>query len=339
MKKYLLPKEGTFYKANLHMHTNISDGKMTVEETKLEYQKRGYSIVAFTDHEIMLPHTDLTDDKFLAITSTEISTNKLRNVDFSFNKTYHLNIYSKEPLKSDFNTFDIKKVWLKDSLNYLTDKQKEINYDRVYDINIINDIIKKANEEGCLVSYNHPVWSLQDYSDYSELKGLWGVEWYNNACVRMGYPDSIKVVDDLLRKGERVYPLATDDAHSFGDCFGGFVMVKAEKLEYDTVFNALKNGDFYSSTKPEIYELSFEDGLINIKTSPVKTIMLSTDRRMSKRIDADDNMISEVTFDIKNYLSHIGDNVHEHQYVRLTIIDECGNYAHTRAYFIDELIG
>ena len=34
MKKYLLPKEGNFYKANLHCHTTISDGRMTVEETK-----------------------------------------------------------------------------------------------------------------------------------------------------------------------------------------------------------------------------------------------------------------------------------------------------------------
>ena len=40
MKKYLLPKDGDFYKANLHMHTNISDGKMTIEETKQELINR-----------------------------------------------------------------------------------------------------------------------------------------------------------------------------------------------------------------------------------------------------------------------------------------------------------
>ena len=75
MKKYLLPKEGKFYKANLHMHTNISDGRMTVEETKREFMKRGYSIVAFTDHEVMVPHMDLNEENFLAITSTEIIVN------------------------------------------------------------------------------------------------------------------------------------------------------------------------------------------------------------------------------------------------------------------------
>lgn len=39
MKKYLIPNEGKFYKANLHMHTTVSDGKMTPEEVKEEYMK------------------------------------------------------------------------------------------------------------------------------------------------------------------------------------------------------------------------------------------------------------------------------------------------------------
>ena len=31
---YLLPKEGTFYKANLHCHTVVSDGDLTPEQVK-----------------------------------------------------------------------------------------------------------------------------------------------------------------------------------------------------------------------------------------------------------------------------------------------------------------
>ena len=33
---YLLPKEGTFYKANLHCHTVVSDGDLTPEQVKDE---------------------------------------------------------------------------------------------------------------------------------------------------------------------------------------------------------------------------------------------------------------------------------------------------------------
>jgi hypothetical protein len=274
MKKYLLPKDGKFYKANLHMHTTISDGQMTVEEVKKAYLEKGYSIVAFSDHEVMVPHYDLTDDNFLAITSTEILINKKTLIDGSFRKTYHLNIFSPIAKKAEFNTFNEDIIWKKHSLEYVTPKQREIKHDRIYDVNEINEIIRKANSEGCLVSYNHPVWSLQNYSDYIGLKGLWGVEWYNTGCVRAGFPDTMQPIDDLLRQGERVFPLATDDAHIIDDCFSGFVMIKSHELKYDSIFNALKNGDFYSSTKPEIYEITYEDGKINIKTSPVKKNIL-----------------------------------------------------------------
>ena len=37
MKKYLLPENGNFYKANLHCHTTVSDGNWTPEEVKKNY--------------------------------------------------------------------------------------------------------------------------------------------------------------------------------------------------------------------------------------------------------------------------------------------------------------
>ena len=50
MRKYLLPETGNFYKSNLHCHTTMSDGQKTPEEIKELYMKKGYSIVAYTDH-------------------------------------------------------------------------------------------------------------------------------------------------------------------------------------------------------------------------------------------------------------------------------------------------
>ena len=45
MKQYLLPKDGRFYKANLHIHSNLSDGTLSPEEIK----KAGMDIY-FVDH-------------------------------------------------------------------------------------------------------------------------------------------------------------------------------------------------------------------------------------------------------------------------------------------------
>ena len=97
MRKYLLGGKGKFYKANLHMHTTISDGAWTPEQAKAEYQKQGYSILAYTDHEIIVPHNELSDENFLAITAFEASANKPDgSTDFSFVTTYHLNFFAKD---------------------------------------------------------------------------------------------------------------------------------------------------------------------------------------------------------------------------------------------------
>ena len=337
MKKYLLSDKGKFYKANLHVHTTVSDGRMTPEEIKKVYMEKGYSIVAFTDHEVMVPQAHLTDDSFLAITSTEISTNLKTDCDFCYSKTYHLNIYSPEEKKNCFNTFDKPKMWLDHSYDYITDEQEKTQYKRVYTAECINDVIRKANEEGCLVSYNHPVWSLQDYSDYIGLKGLWGIEVYNTGCYRNGYFDSEKPLDDLLRVGERVFPLATDDAHRIEDCFGGFVMVSSDELTYEKIFKSLKDGDFYASTGPEIFEISIEEGKVNVKCSPASTVCITTDCRhlYSKRSENGD--LSDVTFDIYGYLRLTSDCINEHRYIRVTVVDKTGNSAYSRAYFADEL--
>ena len=330
MKKYLIKKEGRFYKANLHMHTTVSDGKMTPEEVKRIYKEKGYSIVAYTDHELMLPHNELNDDEFLTLTSTEISINQRRDCDFRYTKCYHLNIISKDPFRTEFNVFSEPIMWLNHSYQYLTAKQREVKYKREYSIECINEMIRMANEEGSLVTYNHPVWSLQDYSDYIGLKGLWGVEWYNTGCYRTGYPDTIQPIDDLLRNGENVFPLATDDAHLLRDCFGGFVMVKAEKI-----YNALKSGEFYSSSGPLINELFIEDNIINIKTSNIVKAFVTTENRYVNTVNNIEGM-SEVKFDIKDYINR-EDNDNKYKYVRITIEDKEGNKAYTRAYYLNEL--
>ena len=61
MRKYLLSKEGSFYKANLHCHTTVSDGCMTPEEVKKHYKEMGFYIIAFTDLDVLVPHPELED--------------------------------------------------------------------------------------------------------------------------------------------------------------------------------------------------------------------------------------------------------------------------------------
>ena len=68
---YLISPSKKQYKANLHSHSVISDGKRTPEELKKMYKSQGYSVLAITDHETPRNHSYLNDDAFIAITGYE----------------------------------------------------------------------------------------------------------------------------------------------------------------------------------------------------------------------------------------------------------------------------
>ncbi|MBP3633432.1 MAG: PHP domain-containing protein [Oscillospiraceae bacterium] len=341
MKTYLLPAGGSFYKANLHMHTTVSDGRMTPEEVKEEYKKQGYSVVAFTDHEALVPHAGLTDETFVAINSYEVATNSgVTPADFRFEKTYHMNLYSKDPNKDVSPVFNMALLWIEKVAQFMSDEAKAVDWPREYTNESMNRLIACAKENGFLVCLCHPNWSLQNYPDYAELKGLWGVEFYNTGAVRLGYPDTMQPIDDLLHLGERVFPVAADDSHGskedHQDCFGGFVMIKAEKLDYDTIMDALEKGDFYASSGPTIEELYLEDGVLHIKTSPAAAIEVITERRVRWRTEGEG--MTEAAFDLSDYMakSHAVSGQHWPSYIRVNVYDAAGEQAHTRAFFEEE---
>ena len=56
-KKILLGKNQRFYKANMHCHSNLSDGVLTPQELKDMYKSKGYSILAITDHDSIRKHS------------------------------------------------------------------------------------------------------------------------------------------------------------------------------------------------------------------------------------------------------------------------------------------
>ena len=331
MRKYLLPQKNS-YKANLHCHSTVSDGEFTPLELKKIYRENGYDILAYTDHEVLVPHTDLTDDGFLALTGYEVQIYGDMDLPKRLRRVTHLNFYPKNPDECKMPFFNLPDV-------LRLDKQPDISkavYDgdgndyKEYSAKGINDLIDKANRAGFIVSYNHPTWSKEDASIYTNLHGFFAMEIYNTNAELSGHDTYCPYVyEEMLRSGQRIGCVANDDTHKTEDFFGGFTYVFASTLDYGEVITALQNGDFYASRGPKINALWYENGVFHIETSPAKAIIVSNSGRREpdksvKRSKTD--YITKAEFPISELDT----------FVRFTVIDENGKTANTRAFWRDE---
>ena len=230
---------------------------------------------------------------------------------------------------------------------WIYDKQEDkslIQYDESlplatyeYSAEYINNIIKEACDKGYFVTYNHPAWSQEGYEIYSKYEGMHAMEICNYGCITEGYHDyNPHVYDELLRQGKKLYYIATDDNHNghpmdspYCDSFGGFTMIKADKLEYRAITDALKNGNFYASQGPEIHSLYVEDNKLHIKTSDAARIVFTTGLRHSFcAYPLEGDSINEAEFELRS------DDI----YVRVTVFDKNGKPADTNAYFMEDIL-
>lgn len=343
MKKILIDESLNFYKANLHCHSTISDGNKTVEELKRDYIAHGYSIIAFTDHEVYVNHDDLTDEKFLALNGYELAVNEQKTSDRESRKTCHI-CYIALDRNNDISVcFNKDNHFCRNAEEYVHSQHYigTPDYIRTYSAEGISEMMKSGRKNGFFVTYNHPAWSLETYPQYSEYCGMNAMEINNFGCVIAGYDDDNgHCYDDLLNCGNKIFCIATDDNHNRQpdtdpscDSYGGYTVITAPELEYSQITKALENGQFYSSTGnymhcgPEIKSLIFEDGKVKIKTSDVRSIQIMHNIRSCTCVNAgNENTINEAEFDVK-----------ESKWFRLVVTDTEGYKAYTNAYFTDDL--
>jgi hypothetical protein len=241
-------------------------------------------------------------------------------------KVTHLNLYSKDPHNVDTPCYS--SVYD----HFINDDIKDViyhscpEYDRQYTSESINDIISKAKDLGFLVSYNHPGWSHENACDYLRYKGLWAVEIYNNGCVLAGHSDfETYMFNDFLRSGEKVACFASDDNHCLNEVGGGYVMINADALDYDTIMQALENHNFYASTGPVIKKLYVEDNKAYITYDKASKVILSAGiRRVKTIIGENPDGENTACFEIKD----------DDRFVRFDVVDSHGNRALTQPYYL-----
>lgn len=342
MKKVFLDENENAYKANLHCHSTVSDGRLSPKEIKELYKSHGYSIIAYTDHDIMIPHDDLTDDGFLALHGYEMEfTGEIKKGDS--HKTCHICLIQRDPN-------NLKQVcWHREKYATFGNAPKyqsqiefdetEPDFERNHTPEVINKAIKTGRDNGFFVTYNHPTWSMEDFSDYMNFHGMHAMEICNFSCYLDGHEEyNARVYDDMLRGGEHIFCIGADDNHNWQpkpvtygvpeyDSCGAFTVIFAKELTYSAIMDALFAGKFYASQGPEIFSLWCDDEKIYIKCSPAKRIYLSTNGRCLQWRYSDKEPLCEAVFDIPK----------ENTYFRITVEDYDGKHANTNAYFIDEI--
>lgn len=336
MKKYLL-SEGHRYKANLHTHTNVSDGRHSPEEVKAFYKSHGYSIVAFTDHECLVDQSRLNDEDFLAITGYEYGLDE-RGKPWKFTKTCHLCLLAREPDNVTHVCFNPKKTLRFSEDFHKTAKYRGEIFEGSYSVENLNLIISEAKKQGFFVTVNHPWWSLMEVDELVALEGFDGFEIYNTAS---GAGDSYYdfhpyLYELLLRKGKKCIPIAADDLHTIVSedkhqphGLGGFNVIAADSLDYSDVFAAIERGDLYSSTGPIINSIFCEDGNITVECEDAQCIMFRTASRRGYALYADPGKtVTTATFPM----------VEDDLFVYAMVKNFKGEWAVTRAYTAEEIL-
>jgi hypothetical protein len=227
---------GTWLKANLHTHTDRSDGALTPAAALAWYGDHGYDVVALTDHDhrtavappaglTMLPGAEITIGRSAADAPLHLVALGL----------------PEGPIPPP-------------GLGPAT--------------------VAAVHALGGLCFLAHPYWSGLTHAEVLGLRGALGLEVLNHGCEyenRKGL--AVQQWDEALAAGWSAIPLATDDSHfKLPDHGGAWVMLRAASRSPADVLAALAAGRLYASTGPIIEDVVLDGSRLRVRCSPAAAV-------------------------------------------------------------------
>jgi hypothetical protein len=282
---------GDWFKGNLHTHTTQSDGRATPAENMHWHADHGYHFVALTDHNRVTSATQFAPQPpLLTIPGAEINA---RRGDVE----YHIVALGIQDMPIAHNS----------------DAQSTID---------------AVNAAGGLCFIAHPYWCDLVPDDLLALHGHIGLEIFNTGCrLEINKGHALVHWDAVLRRGQRALGLAVDDSHwKYPDHGGGWVMARAPRLDAPSIVAAIRQGQFYSTQGPEIYDVQIEDRQVTVRCSPARSIYVIGDAyHCPNAAQAWDNApLTQATFTLRA----------QQQYLRVEVVDMQCRSAWTNAYFV-----
>jgi len=339
MKQYLICPDHKQYKANLHCHSHLSDGHLSPEALKELYKSHGYDILAITDHERPRCHQHLADPDFLMITGYECYIRPDKNARYNpYSEEVHLNLFARNPQNTIMICYNepFCKYLIRDNALGEIVSRAGSERPREYTAEYIDEYIRTAKENGYIVAYNHPYWSMEDEAMLLAHEGCFSMEICNyGSYVMNGLEYCGAQYDKLLYHGKRIFCHGADDNHNeypvdhpHNDSFGAFTMIMPQEFTYDGVISAMENGQMYASMGPVFKEVSIEGDRLHVECSDVAHIFLYNGGKKPGRAHAaPGESLTSADFVIDKRA----------RYVRVSIKDAQGRWADTRGFFRDEI--
>jgi hypothetical protein len=245
---------GAWLRCALHAHTTNSDGELAPSLLVSHYERAGFDVLAITDHWVRT--AEPSTEHLLVLPATELDASMGEPGREAHVLGFGIALDPLEP-GSEFPSLAETVSWIE--------------------------------EAGGVPYLAHPYWSGLRVDEFAGCEGLLGLEVYNAGCeLEVGRGFAGVHWDDVLEADGRVwFGIAADDSHHPGfDSSLAWTCLKAPDRTPESVLAALRAGAFYSSTGPTIEELTVEGGVVEVRTSPVRSVVLMTGRTRGASVNA-----------------------------------------------------
>jgi hypothetical protein len=222
---------GSWYKGDLHVHTVLSrDGEISENVLLRHFERKGYSFVAITDHNLI--STGVHPPSNLVL---------FEGLEADFNYRSHTNVIH----------FDRERIHYHPNWNQ-------------------RSLVAENAASGCLVILNHPNWGPAGHYSVEYLQHIDcydGIEIYNVGTEDdPGSPLATDVWDRLLSSGKRVLGFANQDVHKLRHLKNCGNIVRAATGDCEEIFYALKRGNFYCYYGVEIVDIGRDRDTVRVDT-------------------------------------------------------------------------
>ena len=240
-------KGKSWLRGNLHLHSDQSDGHLTIAQVARKYAQAGYDFIALSDHW----------KTFLAQSHEPLPLVVLNGMELDgfdrLGSYYHVLV-----------------IGLSQSVS---------------SNGVIENAFVAAREQGALLFWAHPHWTGNSLEEGLR-HPFDGMEIYNHSSqCEIGKGVACHYWDAILESRPEFTGIAVDDAHfSPGEPFwkGGWIMVNVDHKSAADIVAAIRNGDFYATQGPTFRSLACRADRVEIEMTPVKFARLVGPRSLGK---------------------------------------------------------